>query len=144
MNNNLNKNGISQIPRKIKVISPTGITTVYEKSVYDPATRTIRTQSGEVIHPGLSDRIEEVPDTDACFVATAVYEDPMAPQVQALRKFRDEVILPHWIGGKEIVALYYKVGPHLAKVLYRLPFLKWLTKRLLDVFIRWVHMDADK
>ncbi|MBI2657960.1 hypothetical protein HYX08_04675 [Candidatus Woesearchaeota archaeon] len=41
-----------------------------------------------------------------CFVATAVYGDPEAPQVQVLRDFKDNVLMKHPL-GKRFVDFYY-------------------------------------
>ena len=48
-------------------------------------------------------RIEE---PAGCFVATVVYGNPEAPQVQVLREFRDTVLMEHPI-GRRFVDFYY-------------------------------------
>lgn len=50
----------------------------------------------------------------SCFVATAAYGGHAHPDVCALRKFRDEVLLPH-PAGRAFIRLYWTVGPHLAR-----------------------------
>ena len=45
-------------------------------------------------------------DGDPCFVATAVYGDNNAPQVQILREFRDKVLMESNI-GRSFVNFYY-------------------------------------
>ncbi|RJQ17604.1 hypothetical protein C4573_01340 [Candidatus Woesearchaeota archaeon] len=45
-------------------------------------------------------------ENDACFVATAVYGDRNAPQVNALREFRDTVLM-NSVAGRAFVDFYY-------------------------------------
>jgi hypothetical protein len=48
-----------------------------------------------------------------CFVATAVYGDPMHPNVVLLQHFRDKHLEPN-AAGRLFIRWYYRVGPHLA------------------------------
>lgn len=41
-----------------------------------------------------------------CFIATAVYDSSHAPEVEALREFRDNVLKKNRV-GRQIVDLYY-------------------------------------
>lgn len=55
-------------------------------------------------------------DTDiwiSCFIATAVYQDPYHPDVQALREVRDEYLLTN-PAGRAFVSAYYRYSPPVA------------------------------
>lgn len=58
-----------------------------------------------------------------CFVATAVFEDPMAQEVQILRWYRD-YYLKKTSWGRWFIKMYYKVSPSLAGWLDRQATLK--------------------
>jgi hypothetical protein len=45
-----------------------------------------------------------------CFVATAAFGSPLAPQIGILRQFRDQYLLTHG-PGRAFVAWYYREGP---------------------------------
>jgi hypothetical protein len=48
-----------------------------------------------------------------CFIATAAYGADTAQQIDILRKFRDEVLLPNSLGAK-LLAFYYEMSPPIA------------------------------
>lgn len=71
----------------------------------------------------------------SCFIATAVYGDYYAPEVIALRRFRDETLQPS-VAGRIFIETYYRVSPPIAKFISRKPFLAAVIKPLLNALAR--------
>ncbi|GFO53133.1 hypothetical protein GMSM_01400 [Geomonas sp. Red276] len=65
-----------------------------------------------------------------CFIATAAYGFYSAPQVQALRQFRDRYLMTN-ATGRAFVAWYYKHGPKGAAYLRTHPWLKGPVRAIL-------------
>lgn len=66
----------------------------------------------------MKDEIENPPKKGMCFIATAVYGDPLETEVIVLSRFRDEVLLTSEI-GTWFVKVYYWVSPPIARVISR-------------------------
>ena len=64
-----------------------------------------------------------------CFIATAAYGTPTAPEIDVLREFRDVVLLES-AAGSQFVALYYRLGPPAAEVIARSDLLRTLVREL--------------
>jgi hypothetical protein len=77
----------------------------------------------------LKDEIENPPKKGMCFVATAAYGSPLAPEVILLSCFRDDVLLQTKL-GKLFVAFYYRVSPPLASLIEKTSFLRAATRTL--------------
>ena len=67
-----------------------------------------------------------------CFIATAVYGDFYAPEVIALRRFRDETLESSVI-GRVFISLYYRYSPPVAAFLVKHPRLSALIRLPLNV-----------
>ena len=53
-----------------------------------------------------------------CFIATAAYGTDTAKEIDILREFRDEVLLPNSLGVK-FVSFYYRISPPIANFISR-------------------------
>lgn len=91
-------------------------------------------------NPGLADEDKGYPSRarGGCFVATAVYGDPMAPEVVILRRFRDNTLERYWLGRK-FVAAYYKVSPPIADWLRTKPSISETVRSALNHIVHWIQ-----
>lgn len=69
-----------------------------------------------------------------CFIASCVY-GVNAPQTNALRAFRDNILMPPW-WGRALVAGYYRFSPFVVTFLARRPRIIAGTRRVLDSIVR--------
>jgi hypothetical protein len=77
-----------------------------------------------------------LPSSDSrCYVATAVYGSPGAPEVAALRRFRDRRLVRS-AAGRALVRLYYAAGPTLAARLGPGTVAARVARRALDWLVR--------
>ena len=79
-----------------------------------------------------------------CFIATAAYGTPMAPQVRLLREFRDRRLCGRW-WGEHCLRLYYRLSPPLAAMIHRDAGRRRLVRLLLGpliVLLQNRHTDA--
>jgi hypothetical protein len=63
-----------------------------------------------------------------CFIATACYGSPNAPEVLVLRNFRDCLLEPHAL-GRGVMRAYYRASPAPAAAIARRPWLRDLVRR---------------
>jgi hypothetical protein len=68
--------------------------------------------------------------TGGCFIATAVYGSPIAPEVIVFRGFRDDVLLRS-LPGRIGISLYYLLSPPLASFIGKRPLIRRMTNAVL-------------
>jgi len=68
-----------------------------------------------------------------CFIATAAYGSELAPPVQFLREFREDIVLRSRFkkGFESILEIYYKFSPAIAKQMKKHKALKYTMKYLI-------------
>ena len=71
-----------------------------------------------------------------CFIATAAFGTPMAPEVNTLRAYRDHVLAKS-AAGRIFVENYYRYSPPVARFIKDKPALRWLVRQLLKPLIRY-------
>lgn len=72
----------------------------------------------------------------SCFIASAVYDSSHAPEVETLRKFRDNVLERSELGRK-IVSLYYGgLGECVAEIIKQFPSAIPIIKTGLDYLVK--------
>ena len=87
-------------------------------------------------------RLAEMDRLDGpCFIATAAWGTPLAPEVNRLRSFRDNTLLAG-AAGTALVDVYYRVSPVLADAVASSPALAMLVRLALIPVIWLVSLPA--
>jgi tetratricopeptide (TPR) repeat protein len=73
-----------------------------------------------------------------CFIATAAYGSPLAPEVKLLREFRDRQLEKKYL-GKLLVRFYYQISPPIAMVISNSNILKRITMLILKPLIMMIN-----
>jgi hypothetical protein len=72
-----------------------------------------------------------------CYIATAVYGSYEAPQVLALRRYRDESLLTS-AAGRTLVKTYYALSPSIAQKLQEARRANRVARAVLDIVVSWL------
>lgn len=78
-----------------------------------------------------------------CFIATAVYQDAMAPEVCRLRQYRDERLMTNRF-GRGFVGAYYRLSPPVASWLGGHSWASHCVKIPLDAWVRHLQRDDEE
>ncbi len=78
----------------------------------------------------------KVADTtgSSCFIATAVFGTPLAPEINVLRNFRDQSLETNRLGQMAVDA-YYSVSPPIADYIRDKEYLKSAVRLVLDPIV---------
>jgi len=74
-----------------------------------------------------------------CFIATAAFGSPLAPQVRLLREFRDRYLLTNG-PGRLFTAAYYRISPPLAEMVGNSEILRAIVRAGLVPVIGWTAL----
>lgn len=130
---NINVN-IIVIPASAGTLSNTTMVMANEDDL-DPAnSRTTIASTVNAAPPGGGGAVSPGGGGGGCFIATAAYGSYLHPHVQALREFRDEVLMKHR-AGRAFIALYYRYSPPIAAFIARHEGLKIATRALLTPIV---------
>lgn len=107
-----------------------------EKAFEEVKPRTVRAAEAVTSLEGESEETETKGlKSRACFIATAAYGDADAPEVEALRRFRDRRLLTNRPGAA-FVRLYYRLSPPFARLIARKPRLRAAVRKTIDFLAR--------
>jgi hypothetical protein len=67
-----------------------------------------------------------------CFIATAAYGTPMAPELDLLRAWRDAELSSIYL-GREFIKLYYRLSPPVARFIEKRDLIRKIVRTLLIV-----------
>jgi hypothetical protein len=82
---------------------------------------------------------EPIPEKPSeCFIATAAYGTPMAKEINVLRGFRDQRLLPDPL-GRRMVQIYYTLSPKAAQIVSKSNPLRAMTRGLLKPIINAIE-----
>jgi len=70
-----------------------------------------------------------------CFIATATFGTPMAPEINVLRRFRDNFLLRDRV-GEMFVRAYYKLSPPVAHAIEKSKMLRCIVRIFLSPVIK--------
>jgi len=80
-----------------------------------------------------------------CMIATATYGSELSPEVQFLRGFRDQAVMPTFVGAEGMAVfnqIYYSFSPNVARFIAGNPTVRVIVKALLYPLMGILHIVA--
>ena len=81
-----------------------------------------------------SNRVYNRTTKKACYIATTVYGNPDAWQVEKLRQYRDDVLMEYYI-GRIFIRIYYFISPYFINIFKNVRPLNYAFRKLLDTVV---------
>ena len=78
-----------------------------------------------------------------CFIATVVFQYPLAPELIILRTFRDDVLRRRLL-GRRFIYFYYRYSPRVAQWLESRPHWHWPVKGLLRIICATISRIGNR
>jgi hypothetical protein len=92
---------------------------------------------------GLANYRKAMKAGSGCYISTAAYGTPLAPELDTLRGFRDRVLLPTPT-GKLLVDHYYRTAPEIADRLGSMDAERGSVRSSVDLAVRVIHARQDR
>lgn len=83
------------------------------------------------------------PESDGCYIATAVYGSYDCSEVWVLRRFRDHILAKRWY-GRIFIKIYYATSPTLVEYFGNTMWFKNTCKKPLDRFVAKLRRNGIK
>jgi len=118
---------------------------IIESDIVDPSDETgFEAKTRQIAAHNLQMMETKDNKNNKCFIATAVYGTPFAPEVVVLRRFRDDKLLSNFI-GRQLVFIYYLFSPYIAELIDRSVFAKSLIRTVLIKPAVWlISLKMDR
>jgi hypothetical protein len=104
------------------------------ETTYYVAVRAVdrRNRAGPLASASITTTERTFATVSPCFIATAAYGTPLAPEVSSLRRLRDRYLMSHAL-GRALVAQYYTWSPAMAEHVRQTPWLAALVRAALGL-----------
>lgn len=79
--------------------------------------------------------VSETEKSSGCYIATCVYGNYNYPEVNVLRRYRDNKLAINKLGAL-FIKIYYKISPLIVRKFGKIEFFRTIIKKPLDLFVR--------